>query len=276
MSKQQAHSPSRSLFAAVILGAVVACGGAGKPPALVYVSDALPQTPQRARAPIGLYGALPEEMRAELAALHDEVALLVESPVFGSWLDGIEVVFAQPGRAPMSGRRMAAIYLGRYPTGDQYRWHPICYRYSSGGGSETARSGVSEEPACGQGEALLAVTTLREITIERARSKVVEAHACAVNTFAHEWAHAISTQEPSLVALVFTDDAHEKHATAIASYVVGAIAQCVYLQHHHDGRKFDVARCVEAVGTNMFDSTTCDAGWSAQFTKDAEAVVSCK
>jgi hypothetical protein len=214
----------------------------------------------------GKFDQLSKEFKPVVEHLHNDVAKLARTEEFRRYLESIDALLAKAGTDPISGRRFASVYLG----GEQADQHlPICYGYDPGGGSETARTGLStDKGACNpDGKTTVAFTTLRSVTIERAQSSVTEAKACAVNTVAHEWAHAIATTTANGNGhtMVFEDGDHDHQRGAVASYVVGAVAQCLYLKQAYNFNDFDVAKCVEAVGTNGFDPSTCVDGWAMRF-----------
>ena len=103
-------------------------------------------------------------------------------------------------------------------------------------------------------------TYLNRCTLDRAatRPKDVgdrpEPFACAINTVVHEWTHAIPSREDNTESL-FQDGSHTK-SERLVSYTVGAIAQCVYLSRFRD-KSFTLDKCVERVGTGVFNSDTC-------------------
>lgn len=203
--------------------------------------------------------------RTVIDSLHAEASKLVADTSFQLFVEDIDAVAASADGDPISGRRLYALYTGRDPNRPLMR---ICYRTSSGGRSETANTGFAKNIAgCGTADEVVAAVTLRSATLTRARSTKREERACAINTIAHEWAHIVSASSPEGTGhqMQFLDDDHDHQAAPVASYVLGAVAQCLYLKQSYESGRFDVRKCIEAVGTNAFDSSSCKEGWGKQF-----------
>jgi hypothetical protein len=246
---------------AVLIGA--ACGHAVPATPLNYTSRANFANVDRPRE--FDYGALAGAVAPVFHTLHDQVVTIVASPELKLYLEDVDALLANPGADPISGRRFLAIYLGRDRL---YEIAPICYHLKAGGSSETGATGLSaKRSGCKPGSQTVADVTLRSATYRRAQSKTLEEVACAVNTLAHEWTHAITRTDPVLEhRMAFEDDKHDEQAGAVASYTLGAFAQCVFLARATGAPdRFDVRRCVEEVGTNDFDPSTCAGGWAARF-----------
>lgn len=211
------------------------------------------------------YHSLSPTETPTLQALHDEVADTVRDARFRDALGQIDAVLGRPAADPISGERLLEIYLGRRTA---YRMLRLCYRFAPGGGSETARTGITTgvSPCSDDGSSVAAIT-LRSVTLERARSTVLEEQACAINTLAHEWTHAVTVPDPrDGHRMVFLDDDHDHQPGAVASYVIGAVAQCAFLANTSDAPdQFQLRACVEQAGTNAFDAASCHAGWAARF-----------
>jgi hypothetical protein len=239
---------------------VAACGNVVPAAALNYASRTKLMDPQERQVS---YDELPADKRGDIATLHQEVARIIGLPTLRVFLEDADALLAKPSADPISGGRFAAIYLGRMPS---YAPARLCYRFQEGGGSETAATGLSStRSACNRDQQTVADVTLRSITYQRAHSTTLEEKACAVNTLAHEWTHAIMHKEPQGLQMVFEDGDHDHQAGAVASYTIGAFAQCLYLADANGKEGFDVRRCVEAVGTNAFRPAACASGWAAQF-----------
>lgn len=91
--------------------------------------------------------------------------------------------------------------------------------------------------------------------------------SCAVNTVAHELSHLISSDKTTFDAstqLIQDRGAAtntKKHA--IASYLVGTVAQCTWLQRINHINAEEVNMCIEVFGHRGFNSGRC-----SQFTND--------
>ena len=89
--------------------------------------------------------------------------------------------------------------------------------------------------------------------------------SCAINVAAHEYAHTISTT-PFLFVNAFTDTRggqtrvpnRRNRESPIGSYLIGAVAQCTWLQENgHLGGGLDA--CVELFGARAFNWDRCKA-----------------
>lgn len=88
--------------------------------------------------------------------------------------------------------------------------------------------------------------------------------SCAVNVAAHEYAHTLSTT-PFVYRTAFTDTSageeriagRSDRSTPVASYLLGSLAQCTWLQQQGRIDRADVARCVEAFGVGSGNPQRC-------------------
>lgn len=93
----------------------------------------------------------------------------------------------------------------------------------------------------------------------------VVTRSCAINVAAHEYAHTISLT-PVGYHVAFTDTnetdreiADRQHpGTPVASYLVGAVAQCTWLERQGRIGRDEVAACVETFGVSAFNWKRCD------------------
>jgi hypothetical protein len=94
--------------------------------------------------------------------------------------------------------------------------------------------------------------------------------SCAVNTIAHEMSHLISSQTPtymmhltdSYAASLTTRDRNGKEIQpphAVASYLVGAVAQCTWLQENGYSPAVDLKACVQIFGHRTFNGNRCQS-----------------
>ncbi len=82
-------------------------------------------------------------------------------------------------------------------------------------------------------------------------------HSCAINTVAHEIAHTVSTSG-NLYEIAFVDGAGRSNkSTPLASYLIGSVAQCTYLEQNGRIDSSQVAQCVEIFGTHNFNNARC-------------------
>ena len=118
----------------------------------------------------------------------------------------------------------------------------------------------------GEGEGLgrYAQITLGRGVLDQFRSPDIVARSCAVNVAAHEYAHTISTVLFGFgIAFTDTNDAapqirDRRHpGTPVASYLIGAVAQCTWLQLKGRITEADVPACVETFGVSAFNWKRC-------------------
>ncbi|MEO7730668.1 MAG: hypothetical protein ABIY55_06815 [Kofleriaceae bacterium] len=213
------------------------------------------------------YSQLDKTQAETYTALHRQVDELVHTSEFGAALRDIDTLAPTPKGDRISGAMFAAMYLHQYSDIESL---PLCYRFEAADGSETARTGTfANRQGCGKGKAAVAEITLHTVTLARASTEQLEAHACAVNTLAHEWTHALTIVDDRVDTghrQLFDDGDHDHQPEPLAGYTVGAVAQCVYLARKRGGvEHFKVASCIEEVGTNAFPLTSCSNGWAERF-----------
>jgi hypothetical protein len=92
----------------------------------------------------------------------------------------------------------------------------------------------------------------------------VVTRSCAINVAAHEYAHTISlTPMGYRVAFADTNEvqrqiSNRRHpGTPVASYLIGAVAQCTWLEKQGRIGQGDVPACVEVFGTAAFNWPRC-------------------
>ena len=109
-----------------------------------------------------------------------------------------------------------------------------------------------------------AVIFLGRRHLERYRSRDVVERSCAINTMAHEMAHTVSLT-PVLFTRAFGDTVREqvriegrKSHSPVASYLVGAVAQCTWLQGQGRIAPWAISECVEVFGVRSFNSLRCN------------------
>lgn len=85
--------------------------------------------------------------------------------------------------------------------------------------------------------------------------------SCAVNTVAHEISHLVSTDPDSftLSSQVFRDfgAGNIQNGKAVASYLIGTVAQCTWLQRVGYQPSIDLKTCVKVFGHRGFNSGRC-------------------
>lgn len=106
--------------------------------------------------------------------------------------------------------------------------------------------------------------TLDAIVPRLFRAQDIVERSCAINAAAHEYAHTISTL-PVRYEAAFTDTtarrgriADRRHpGTPVASYLIGAVAQCTWLQEHGRVTRDGLHACVQVFGTAAFNLQRC-------------------
>lgn len=88
--------------------------------------------------------------------------------------------------------------------------------------------------------------------------------SCAVNVAAHEYAHTLSLT-PVGYRVAFADTTvrqrriadREAPSTPVASYLIGAVAQCTWLQREGRIGQADIRACIEVFGVQAFNWARC-------------------
>lgn len=89
--------------------------------------------------------------------------------------------------------------------------------------------------------------------------------SCAINVAAHEYAHTLSLT-PVGYRVAFADTGMDERritnrrnpGTPVASYLIGAVAQCTWLEAQGRIGREDVRACVAVFGTAAFNWRRCD------------------
>lgn len=103
----------------------------------------------------------------------------------------------------------------------------------------------------------------REVLARYASPDVVE-RSCAINVAAHEYSHTISLL-PLAFSVAFTDTTGAQEqirdrrdpSTPVASYLIGAVAQCTWLQQQGRIGQGDVRACIATFGVQAFNWSRC-------------------
>jgi len=101
--------------------------------------------------------------------------------------------------------------------------------------------------------------------LEDYRSSDVVERSCAINVAAHEYAHTISLT-PVVFTMAFRDTrgdgriANRRYpGTPVASYLIGSVAQCTWLQKVGRVARTEIPGCVQVFGVAAFNASRC---WS--------------
>jgi hypothetical protein len=212
-----------------------------------------PAPAPRCDRPASNLDEVPDDVRGAFVLLEQVTRDVIGSPAFRTAVQNFPQVDGRAGADWISGYSLARTYAGELA---DYHLAPTCFRLDSGSG-ETASTGVVTK--CKQVDGQFAAIAIHAFVLTRLAA-LPEGRACAINTLAHEWTHAI-LRDPHRAGLpmVFLDGDHQDFDEPVASYTTGAIAQCVYLKQWRP--ELDLEACVRAVGTSAFRPCTCEAGW---------------
>jgi len=184
-------------------------------------------------------------------------------PEFASALTHFAKMDPKVGAPITSGGAVLVAYSGASATLGQVMTQYVLTATSCEDAHQTASTLIVDATPKGPTHGWYARVTLNPCTLKRARSPSTGEFACAVNTAAHEWTHAVLKGNDQL----YQDKGHKDDANPVVSYTVGAIAQCVFLATRTppmiSSTKID--ECVSKVGPHSFDPRTCNDGWSVQF-----------
>lgn len=194
-----------------------------------------------------------------LSRLLEDAFGVLRSPEFRANLlalqDRYPAVYARDAEQSATIRRIAGI-VSLEPVGSRFAPAQVALVEGESGGLGAAGEGV----ASGR---------YSDILIERAvltawgRRDPVE-RSCAINVAAHEYAHTI-VLTPMGFGNAFSDTKAGEAAipnrrvggTPVASYLIGAVAQCTWLAREGRIGSEDVAACVEVFGVSAFNWDRC-------------------
>jgi hypothetical protein len=131
-----------------------------------------------------------------------------------------------------------------------------------GAGDDAAHAGWN--PQAGQSGSM----TIGGFHLARWLSKDVVERSCAINTVAHELTHLISNEPVRFMSHVTDDfsaaltsvDRSAKRIVpphAVASYLLGTVAQCTWLQRQGYAPGVDLKACVATFGHRRFNGNRC-------------------
>lgn len=119
------------------------------------------------------------------------------------------------------------------------------------------------------GEGMPGMGRFADLTLDAIVPRLFQAEdlverSCAINAAAHEYAHTISIM-PVRYEAAFTDTNERRRRIAdrrhpgspVASYLIGAVAQCTWLQEHGRVGSEGLRACVEVFGTAAFNLQRC-------------------
>lgn len=202
--------------------------------------------------------------QAAVETLFSQAYGVLRSPEFRQNLLALKatypVIYARPNDQDASVEEIAAI-VGLERPGSRYA--RVAVRLV---GEEDTRDpeGVHASAGEGQGYGRYADMTFGRGLLSQFRSGDIVNRSCAINVAAHEYAHTI-TLTPIGYSIAFTDTTQGERQIArrdhpgspIASYVIGAVAQCTWLQQQGRIGREGVPACVEVFGVGIFNWDRC-------------------
>ncbi|HEY8571354.1 hypothetical protein [Phenylobacterium sp.] len=211
-----------------------------------------------------LHGAASKAEEGALADLLTEARAVLASPQFDANLRALSgryrAVYLDPRRQEASVAEVADLLamkrLGaRYVPVDVF----LLDDEALGGGYAAA---TSENSA---GEGRYSDIVLGRFLLDAYRAPDVVVRSCAVNVAAHEYSHTLS-RTPFLYRPAFTDTSGSQtqipgrrdRSNPVASYLVGSVAQCTWLQLKGRITAGEVPACVEVFGVASGNSQRCD------------------
>lgn len=239
---------------------------AASPPLGADASAPASPAPSPQPPPVAGYDLGSPARNADIEALVKATEGVVTSPSFRDHLLALTALRATPD-APgtLCGEDVYAAYVG---LDSQHKPGPIRYQPKFGP-LHTIEGCSGQTASTGFGGASGSTVFLNKCTFERAAARptpaasAVEPFACAINTIAHEWFHAISGDDGRERYL---DRGHKPASGMLVSYTVGAIAQCTYLESG-DYLPGTFESCLDAAGTNILKTASCRIGWAKKHTQ---------
>jgi hypothetical protein len=199
---------------------------------------------------------------AEAEALKDllgEAYGVLRSPAFRDTLlslsDRYPAIYARDAEQSANMARIASI-VALEPIGSRFAPAQVEITDNTSGGLGAAgEGGVSGRYAAIQ---------IERIVLAAYGSPDVVVRSCAINVAAHEYAHTI-VLTPMGFGNAFRDtrageDAipnRRRPGTPVASYLIGAAAQCAWLERQGRISRGDIAACIEVFGVAAFNSDRC-------------------
>jgi hypothetical protein len=220
---------------------------------------------QLARAPFkAIHGARSTEEKAAFGALLAEAYGVLRSPRFRANLltlkDRYPAIYARKSDQAADLGRVARIVALEQPGA---RFAPV-HAVLVGGGD--ANDPMRELAMAGEGPGLgrYAGMEMGRAILDQYRSGDIVERSCAVNVAAHEYSHTITT---TLMGFgnAFTDTRagepriaeRRDPSSPVASYLIGAVAQCTWLQMKGRIGPSALPACVETFGVRGFNWGRC-------------------
>jgi len=200
-----------------------------------------------------------EAERAVAMSLLQEGYAVLRSPALRENLEALQnrypTIYARRAAQDLDARAVAAI-ISLEPPGSRFA---------------PAQAMIVDDNGAALGAAGEGGTTGRysDLLITRSVLRAFESddpvmRSCAINVAAHEYAHTISLT-PMGYRVAFTDTgeserriADRRHpGTPVASYLIGSVAQCSWLERQGRIGRADIPGCVETFGVAAFNWKRC-------------------
>ena len=202
--------------------------------------------------------------KAQVEALLTESYAVLRSPEFQTNLLSLRplypVIYARPDKQDFDVAEVAR-GVGVEPFGSRYA--PVVVQVV---GRNDRRDPMGIHASAGEGFGLgrYSEMALGRYFLDQFRSADLVERSCALNAAAHEYAHTI-TLTPIGFRNAFTDTRvgapqiqdRQYPGTPVASYLIGAVAQCTWLQSKGRIDGSGLAACVEVFGVNAFSGSRC-------------------
>lgn len=208
-----------------------------------------------------IYGATPAE-ESQLGALLGEAFGVLRSDRFRDNLESLggryPVIYAKADDQEATPAKLASV-IGL--DGMFTRFAPANVVLEGGA---DPKDPTRDNARAGEGVGRYSEITIGRNVLQQFRIADLVAQSCAVNVAAHEYAHTLSTT-PMGFGIAFTDttdakpkiEGRQHPGTPVASYLIGAVAQCTWLQFKGRIGRDDVPACVEVFGVNAMNWARC-------------------
>jgi len=223
--------------------------------ASVGSAAALAQTTTPQPEPISIEAVSSPQELLDLKCWIAETLALLKSKEFKNNLSSLSVDYTRVsfGSRSASVAELSKVVGLEYP----YRFYPTPVALVGNQWNSTVLTGHNGERING---ILVTSMAVGRQHFARFRSANAVERSCAINTMAHEISHTI-TDSPTLATGVIEDtgtSATIGAATPIASYLMGSVAQCTYLQKVGRIKEEELRSCIAVFGDSEFNNGRCN------------------
>jgi hypothetical protein len=212
----------------------------------------------------------PPADRGDLQRWIDESRAVLTSSAFADNLRSLAADYSEIWLSPRlqyaSPSELADRLAGK---GDGYRFVSTPVTLTGDARDDTAHAGYAGVGP--DGRTGLSSMTLGRLHLSRYRSSDLVEKSCAINTMVHETSHTLTNTSPAFLhAIEDTGNAAAPaNSTApLASYLIGAVAQCTYLQQRGRVTAGGLRACVAVFGTNNYNSARCNQFGNGQVVEE--------